>query len=103
MSEILLKQCFFCEEWFPADKIQEPMLCRHPSSPYSHEFACENCLKTSRMERLTAKAAKALEYGAFNEVEVTDGGLKVHLVRYTPMPYYAPVTAAGFHVPGQGY
>ena len=89
MSDTVLKQCYFCREWFPAEQIKEVSLNRNPSASYEAVFSCENCLKVSRTERLTAKALKALEYGGFNEVELTEGDLKIHLVRFTPAPYYA--------------
>jgi hypothetical protein len=90
MADIVLKQCYFCEEWFSPEKVKELSLLRHPSSSYEAVFSCENCLKTSRIERLTAKAAKALEHGGFNEVELTEGDLEIRLVRFTPAPYTAP-------------
>jgi len=82
--------------------VKEIKLARHPSSSYEEVFACDDCLKTSKRDRLIANAAKALQYGGFNEVELTEGDLKVHLVRFTPVPYYsapnysAPIT----HWPG---
>lgn len=88
MSDIVLKRCHFCEEWFPTDRVKEVSLNRSPSSSYEGVFACESCLKTSKVERLTAKAVKALEHGGFNEVELTEGNLKIRLVRFTPVPYY---------------
>lgn len=99
MTDIILKQCHFCEEWFPTDRVKEVSLAKHPSSMYEAAFACESCLKSSRTERLTAKAVKALEHGGFNEVELTDGDLKIHLVRFTPVPSFyqpAPWIPAGY-------
>jgi len=88
MNDTILKQCHFCGEWFPADKVKEVSLNRNPTSSYETVFACESCLKTSKIERLTARAAKALEHGGFNEVELTEGNLKIRLVRFTPAPCY---------------
>lgn len=89
MSDIILKQCYFCDEWFPSEQVKVVSLGKCPTSSYDDVFACENCLKTSGTERLATKAAKALEHGGFNEIELTMGNLKVRLVRFTPVPYYA--------------
>lgn len=88
MADTVLRQCHFCEDWFRIDQVTLQKLEKYPSSSFEEAFACENCLKTSRIERLTARAVKALEHGGFNEIEVTEGNLKVHLIRFTPMPYY---------------
>lgn len=89
MVDTTLRQCHFCEDWFRSDQVTLQKLEKYPSSTYQEVFACENCLKTSKIDRLTAKAAKALERGVSNEVEVTEGNLKVRLVRFTPIPYFA--------------
>lgn len=94
MVEVILKQCYFCEAWFPADKVEAIKLQRHPASSYEEVFACADCVRHSRIDNLIAKAATALQTGSFNEIELTHGGLKVHLVRFTPTPYYpGPFTA----------
>ena len=41
------------------------------------------------MDELIKKAIKTLtDNGGFNEIELSDGCLKVHLIRFTPAPYY---------------
>ena len=41
------------------------------------------------MDELIKKAIKTLtENGGFNEIELSDGPMRVHLVRFTPVPYY---------------
>ena len=37
-------------------------------------------------DKLIIAAKEALEKGAFNEIELTDGNLKVRLVRFTTVP-----------------
>lgn len=88
MADIVLKQCHFCEEWFAPNLVRELELLKGPNSSYEHVFACESCLKLTRVERLAARASKAMDLGGFNEIEVTEGDLKVRLVRFTPVPYY---------------
>lgn len=39
------------------------------------------------METLIKKAKDAMDMGNFNEIELTDGNLKVRLVRFTPVTY----------------
>lgn len=56
------------------------------------------------IEELTEKAIKALsENLSFNEIELCDGGMRVHLVRVTPVPwYYQPGPwVTPFQYPGQ--
>ena len=39
-------------------------------------------------DKLIEKAIKTLnENSGFNEIELCDGSMKVHLVRFTPVPY----------------
>ena len=90
MDKIVLRQCYFCKDWFPVDQVTELLIDRNPSGPYEDVFSCLGCLKTSRIERLMASATRALGWGVFNEVEVTEGEVKVHLVRFTPVPYQSP-------------
>ncbi len=41
------------------------------------------------MDELIKQAIKALsENLSFNEIELCDGCMKVHLVRFTPVPWY---------------
>lgn len=87
MAQIVLKQCHFCEELFPPDKVKEVLLDRRPSSSYEKVYSCEECLNKSRIERLAEQAAKILEVcSPNNEVELSRGGLKVRFVRHTPSP-----------------
>ena len=86
-----LKQCHFCEDWFSSHQVEEITLARKPNTDHDQVFACAICLRLSRISVLAEKAAKALQSGAFNEIELPQGGLKVHLVRFTPSPLSAPV------------
>ncbi len=52
-------------------------------------------------DKLVEKAIKTLnENLGFNEIELADGSMRVHLVRFTPVPWYyqpAPwVTSFGY-------
>ncbi len=98
MSDTVLKQCHFCEDWFSPDNVKEVSLNRNSSSRYESVFLCENCLKTSRMERLTGRAVRALDHGGFNEIELTEGNLKVRMVRFSPVPCHTwPQPYPGWH------
>jgi hypothetical protein len=91
--EKVFKQCYFCEGWFPSDQVEEVNLERHPSSIYEKEYICKGCTNTKkpgRFDKLIELASKALNNpGNFNEIELSDGDLKVHLVRFTPIPCYS--------------
>jgi len=40
-------------------------------------------------DKLVEKAIRTLnENTGFNEIELSDGNLRVHLVRFTPIPYH---------------
>jgi len=54
--------------------------------------AFESKKEVETMDELILKAIKALaDNGGFNEIELSDRGLKVHLIRFTPVPcYYLP-------------
>ena len=42
------------------------------------------------LDKLVEKAIKTLnENSGFNEIELSDGSMRVHLVRFTPTPWYA--------------
>ncbi len=88
MSDTILKKCYFCEEWFPGEKVKEVALATHPTSGHNEVFVCEECLKKSKIERLTSEAVKVLSSAGVNEIEVSKGDLKIHLVRFTPAPCY---------------
>jgi len=90
MAEIALKQCYFCENWFPADKVKEVSLERTPNSHYDTVYLCNDCISKPRLVRLADEAARILEMVPTNEVELSKGGLKVRLVRVTPAPAYIP-------------
>ncbi len=83
-----LYQCHFCKEWFTNEQVKEIKLEVSPSMLSCNEvYACTNCLKTTKIGRLVAKARQALDSGWFNEIELTEGDLKVRLVRLSPAPY----------------
>jgi len=90
MAEIVLKQCYFCEDWFSIDKVKEVSLERTPSSHYDGVYLCNECLNKPRIVRLAEQAANVLQVASSNEVELSRGGLKVRLVRFTPAPTYIP-------------
>ena len=90
MAEIVLKQCYFCEDWFPIDKVKEVSLERTRTNHYGAVYLCNECLNKSRIVRLAEQAAKVLEVAPSNEVELSRGDLKVRLVRFTPAPTYVP-------------
>jgi hypothetical protein len=98
MSEVRVRMCHFCNEYFPSDKVKEVTLESSPNSSIMRVYSCEDCLKTTKVERKTerlfAKAYKVLQDTSltysFNEIELADGDVKVHLVRFTPVPYTVP-------------
>lgn len=87
--ENVLKQCYFCEGWFPSDQVEEIDLWRHPSGTYAKEYLCKNCIadRASKFSRLVRAASEAFDKPEnFKEIEISDGDLKVRLVRFTPIP-----------------
>jgi len=78
--ENVLKQCYFCEGWFPSDQVEEIDLWRHPSGTYAKEYLCKNCIadRASKFSRLVRAASEALDKPEnFKEIEISDGDLKV--------------------------
>lgn len=52
------------------------------------------------LAELIKKTVEALaQNSGFNEIELSDGSFKVHLVRYTPMPYYVPPAGVSYPWP----
>lgn len=92
--------CYFCDEWFAPEDVQEIVLEQNPSSSWNKVFSCNECLKTTAAERLTKQAEKALAAGTFNEITLTQDEITVRLVRVTPWPMLpSPIQTMDFTVP----
>jgi len=72
--------------------VEEISATKYPQGLPQDGYSCKDCLREHsgtlvRLNRLIEVASKALSTGVYpNEVELSNGGLKVHLVRFAPSP-----------------